>query len=320
MDDLDNIVDSVSYPDRSRVRREVLALQARFGALRPSGATHIHNDGSESFLLSIEGTIPINYKGNTYNIPVEIPVPSTYPATAPICFVRPVQGMDVKRGHSCVAIDGQVSVPYLLQWRSSNSLVGLAAAMAESFSREPPVYARRADPPVAAAASPPDAGVALTLPPPYQGQGGAACRVGPEVSPREAALRAVTERVQEQIRVVFGACAEETRHFHRQLRSLEVRLAMCFLFGLLAASGIESSHFQCHPNHAPPYPFIWNRTRGTQLQRRSRGLRRTRRLPQARWPRLTPHGPGSPPGSPRERLPTPATLLPPPRLTASARA
>lgn len=54
-----------------------------------------HNDGSTSTLLNLEGTIPIFYRGNQYNIPVEFWLVEAYPLAPPVCFVRPTSGASV---------------------------------------------------------------------------------------------------------------------------------------------------------------------------------------------------------------------------------
>lgn len=51
--------------------------------------------GTENFLLVLGGTVPISYREVTYNIPVEIAVSLPFPYAAPLCFVRPVKGMEV---------------------------------------------------------------------------------------------------------------------------------------------------------------------------------------------------------------------------------
>lgn len=62
-----------------------------------------HNDGTTSTLLDLEGTIPIFYRGNQYNIPVEFWIVENYPMSPPVCFVRPTPGWaaaDVPSGMS----------------------------------------------------------------------------------------------------------------------------------------------------------------------------------------------------------------------------
>jgi ESCRT-I complex subunit TSG101 len=93
--DLDGLLTQVGHPNRNRVRSDVIALVRQYGSLSCRLGNHIANDGSEARLLTVEGTLPITYKGNTYNIPVELLVSATYPDAAPLCFVRPVKGMEV---------------------------------------------------------------------------------------------------------------------------------------------------------------------------------------------------------------------------------
>lgn len=94
--DLDGLLAQVRHTNRGRVRSDVASLLRRFGSLTCRLGKHTANDGTEARLLAVEGTLPIAYKGNPYNIPVELLVPAGYPAAAPLCFVRPVQGMEVQ--------------------------------------------------------------------------------------------------------------------------------------------------------------------------------------------------------------------------------
>lgn len=68
----------------------------------------------------MDGTVPIAYKGCHYNIPVEIIISLPYPESPVLAFVRPVQGMEVKRNHTKVGMDGRVYLPYLADWRPSS--------------------------------------------------------------------------------------------------------------------------------------------------------------------------------------------------------
>lgn len=59
----------------------------------------IHNNGAESELLVLAGTVPINYKGRQYNIPVEVYISEPYPDAPPRCYVRPTPDMEIQSGH-----------------------------------------------------------------------------------------------------------------------------------------------------------------------------------------------------------------------------
>lgn len=59
----------------------------------------IHNNGMESELLVLAGTVAINYQGRQYNIPVEVFVSEPYPDAPPRCYVRPTRDMEITMGH-----------------------------------------------------------------------------------------------------------------------------------------------------------------------------------------------------------------------------
>ncbi|GMF42630.1 unnamed protein product [Phytophthora fragariaefolia] len=112
-------------------------------ATRESALTH--NDGTTSTLLNLEGTIPIFYRSNQYNIPVEFWVVETYPLAPPVCFVRPTADMMVKPGHPHVTSDGYVKIPYTSDWRPDFTLLELVAHMCSIFGNMPPVFRRPAN-------------------------------------------------------------------------------------------------------------------------------------------------------------------------------
>lgn len=73
-------------PDASK--RDITNALATFTDLRPQKNTFHHNDGRQEDLVNISGTIPVNYKGSTYNIPICIYLSKNHPAEPPIvCFI-----------------------------------------------------------------------------------------------------------------------------------------------------------------------------------------------------------------------------------------
>lgn len=80
-----------------RIPGSILFHQVR--TLIPKIERLIHNNGMESELLVLAGTVAINYQGRQYNIPVEIYVSEPYPDAPPRCYVRPTKDMDIKLGH-----------------------------------------------------------------------------------------------------------------------------------------------------------------------------------------------------------------------------
>jgi len=102
----------------------------------------IHNDGNESKLLVLTGTIPIVYKGVTYNIPIDIYIPETHPVVGPKLFVRPTSNMIVQSNHKNVDSEGLVNLPYLNSWSSNSSLLDLIHILCAAFSNAPPLYTK----------------------------------------------------------------------------------------------------------------------------------------------------------------------------------
>lgn len=76
----------------------------------------VHYDGKESKMVTLVGTISMEYRGNTYYAPIEIFIPYEYPEAAPIVYVRPTGDMRIKRRHNHVDSEGVVMIPYLTSW------------------------------------------------------------------------------------------------------------------------------------------------------------------------------------------------------------
>jgi ESCRT-I complex subunit TSG101 len=129
----------------------------------------IHNNGTESELLVLSGTIAIAYGGKQYNIPVDIYISEPYPDAPPRCYVRPTKDMEIKAGHRHVDREvgprsgaatarlmpmgdadawagrqGLVYLPYLHEWQArDHKLTELCGHMSSVFSADPPCYAVR---------------------------------------------------------------------------------------------------------------------------------------------------------------------------------
>ncbi|CAI5735052.1 unnamed protein product [Hyaloperonospora brassicae] len=140
---LDQILSSLQcYSQSARVRGDVFNLLGQIPSLQPRCGTFAHNDGRTSRLLNLEGTIPIFYRGNQYNIPVELWIVEKYPMASPVCYVRPTADMMVKPGHKHVTSDGFVEIPYTLDWQPECTLSELVAHMCSIFGTTPPVFRR----------------------------------------------------------------------------------------------------------------------------------------------------------------------------------
>lgn len=135
------------YTNRDQTQRDILNVFAAFKDLRPKVDAYVFNDGSRKELLCIDGTIPVLYKGNTYNIPICIWILETHPHNPPLCFVRPTSTMLIKPSKH-VDANGRVYLPYLHDWKPNNSdLIGLIQVMTVVFGESSPVYAKSAGQP-----------------------------------------------------------------------------------------------------------------------------------------------------------------------------
>ncbi|XP_039610271.1 E3 ubiquitin-protein ligase lubel-like isoform X2 [Polypterus senegalus] len=93
-------------------------------------------------LLNMSGTIPVEYKGETYNIPICIWLHNTHPSHPPKCFVKPTSNMTINVG-KYVDHNGIVNLPYLDNWkRESSHLLGLLKEMRAAFQRETPLFSK----------------------------------------------------------------------------------------------------------------------------------------------------------------------------------
>lgn len=133
------------YRDPPRIRRDAASLlSSSVGRhLLPEASSFVENDGTTVKSLLLKGTVPMTYRGATYNIPVDVYLPPQYPIRPPVVYVRPVSSMMIKEGHRHVAADGMVYMPYLHSWNAgSHNLVDACLAMSQMFGNDPPVYAK----------------------------------------------------------------------------------------------------------------------------------------------------------------------------------
>ncbi|XP_034976530.1 tumor susceptibility gene 101 protein [Zootoca vivipara] len=139
------------YKYRDLTVQETVSVITQYKDLKPVMDGYVFNDGSSRELMSLTGTIPVNYKGNTYNIPICLWLLDTYPYNPPICFVKPTSSMTIKTGKH-VDANGKIYLPYLHEWKHPQSdLIGLIQVMIVVFGEEPPVFSR----PTISAAYPP---------------------------------------------------------------------------------------------------------------------------------------------------------------------
>ena len=93
--------------------------------------------------LRLHGVVSMPYKSSSYNIPMSILVPFSYPQRPPYLFVLETSAVAIKPQHPPVGPNGMVYLPYLHSWAPSTStLCGCIDELMVQFQQKPFVYAR----------------------------------------------------------------------------------------------------------------------------------------------------------------------------------
>ena len=102
---------------RDLVRRDVnQAIFSPLSSLVLRVAEYYYTDGTSKELLCLHGTVACHYKGNRYNIPIEICLQQDHPKVPPLAYVRPTSDMFVSQSSTDVQPDGTVVIPYIKNW------------------------------------------------------------------------------------------------------------------------------------------------------------------------------------------------------------
>lgn len=149
------------YQNSDKTKRDVMTALHNYRGLGPKLDKFVFRSGNSRYLLCLDGTIPVTYKGATYNIPIVIWLLDNHPFSSPMVFVKPTQDMLIKASRH-VDQNGKVYLPYLHEWNmNASDLPGLIQMMIMTFSEMPPVYSKPKNAPAAPAAGTPG------YPPPY---------------------------------------------------------------------------------------------------------------------------------------------------------
>eukprot|EP01138_Halocafeteria_seosinensis_P002941 gb/GECG01003005.1/.p1 GENE.gb/GECG01003005.1/~~gb/GECG01003005.1/.p1 ORF type:complete len:460 (+),score=66.73 gb/GECG01003005.1/:1-1380(+) len=149
---LDEIVGDLTrrqvYTSRNseRVKLDAKQVLHNLKHLYPQKGTYTTNDGRTLTLLKLEGVIPTEFRGTTYQTPIRVFLPAQYPHEPPICFVTPTEDLIVERSNPHVDEAGFITLNTLRDWNADCSLIFLIADMQSAFSQYPPL---RRKPPIA---------------------------------------------------------------------------------------------------------------------------------------------------------------------------
>ncbi|KAL3945748.1 MAG: hypothetical protein SGBAC_000135 [Bacillariaceae sp.] len=133
------------YRDPARVDRDASSLlKSSLGVhLVPGIAPLVENNGDTSNCLVLQGTIAIVFRGQTYQLLVDVFLPPGYPRRPPVSYLRLAPNMYLKENHPHVGSDGMVYLPYTHEWNPrTHSLIEKIVAMSSVFSADPPVFSR----------------------------------------------------------------------------------------------------------------------------------------------------------------------------------
>ncbi|KAH8259326.1 tumor susceptibility gene 101 protein [Drosophila bipectinata] len=123
-------------------KKDVVDVVTTYRSLTYDLQRFVFNDGTAKDLFTLQGTIPVVYKNNTYHIPICIWLMDTHPQNAPMCFVKPTPTMQIKVS-MYVDHNGKVYLPYLHDWQPhSSDLLSLIQVMMVTFGDHPPVYSK----------------------------------------------------------------------------------------------------------------------------------------------------------------------------------
>ncbi|WFD31123.1 suppressor protein stp22 of temperature-sensitive alpha-factor receptor and arginine permease [Malassezia sp. CBS 17886] len=90
-----------------------------FPSLLPSTDIYTYDDGRTALLLRLGGTVPVQFRGQEYHIPVHIWFPHDYPNDPPMVYVVPTAHMLVRESAQ-VDPGGRVSTGYLSAWHKKS--------------------------------------------------------------------------------------------------------------------------------------------------------------------------------------------------------
>jgi len=138
------LICNLTYMQKEKVDHEVSELIKHTSLSNVGVEEFIHNNGVKQNLLKISGTLPINHKGATYNIPITFWIPYQFPDQPPMCFVTPTQNMAIKPRHKHVGSTGLIFHQYLTTWSPYRSnLIALSSNLQSVFGPDPPVFAKQ---------------------------------------------------------------------------------------------------------------------------------------------------------------------------------
>lgn len=143
---ISDLLSKCLYKYKDITKRDIQGALSYFKDLIVKTDKYVYHTGIFKELVCLAGTIPVNFKNNVYNIPVQVFLSDTHPYDAPMSYVRPTPDMSINVSKT-VDPSGRINLPYISEWRHPNSdLYTLLNCMAFKFAEETPLYSKMSRP------------------------------------------------------------------------------------------------------------------------------------------------------------------------------
>ncbi|XP_072241620.1 ubiquitin-conjugating enzyme E2 variant 3 isoform X2 [Leuresthes tenuis] len=130
------------YKFRDVAVEELQKIHRKYAGMKPSTGTYTFSDGTQKDLLKLNGVLPVNYEGRSYNFPIQLWLMDSFPFTPPICLLTPTSNMVIREGKH-VDARGRIYLPGLHNWDHPKSSVSvLLTEMIAKFQEDPPLSAK----------------------------------------------------------------------------------------------------------------------------------------------------------------------------------
>eukprot|EP00052_Salpingoeca_macrocollata_P007899 m.63028 g.63028 ORF g.63028 m.63028 type:complete len:362 (-) comp16331_c0_seq1:28-1113(-) len=126
------------YRRAADVLRDIQTAVASFPTLLPHVDLYTYENGRQTNLIHLSGTVPTYFNGQTFNTPVCIWLLENHPIEPPVCYVVPAPGMCIKENQS-VDMTGRIYLPCLHSWTAASTLFDVIGMMVATFSDKPPL-------------------------------------------------------------------------------------------------------------------------------------------------------------------------------------
>ncbi|KAL7716478.1 Tumor susceptibility gene 101 protein [Entamoeba marina] len=96
-----------------------------------------HPDGQQ--YATLNGTLPIMYRGNRFSLPICIMFPFDYPLQPAFFFTDPTPEMEVVPNHPYALPNFHIQHPILARWEQSSNILAILHTFVNEFSHFPPL-------------------------------------------------------------------------------------------------------------------------------------------------------------------------------------